>query len=303
MCRRDRPQLGVKVDFAPLRVRRLGDAHAGQDGEEERAGRDRVDGADLLDHRGSLPPLDHRVASVLVIAWSLRRDALEEFPRGHVRGLPPFAGDRRGDHRLDAAQGGACARMGSTSHSGWRVFSTCSPSTASTSSRPAPASRGNYDDLLAGVGVLHWRDQEIEWVQQPIIERNPPRGGSSSYRWRPRFVCGFCGAGAYVLHLVRGGSFACAACAGSVRPSRVSPRGPDETDLRRLARLRAQLGVRGLLDDPNVSRPPKTAPRSVWQWKRRVRALRLLELQIARRLEGLALEKFISREDPWSGSR
>jgi hypothetical protein len=162
--------------------------------------------------------------------------------------------------------------------------------------RPLPPSGRNYDDLVAGVGVLHWRDQEIEWVQLPIIERNPPRSwGSNPHRWRPLFVCD-CAARAVRLHLMRdaggGQRFACAACSGYRRPSRVD-RDPFASDFRRLAKLRAQLGVRGLTDDPNVSKP--RAPRSIMVWRRRVRQLRELELRIAQRLDGVWSERLFGR--------
>jgi hypothetical protein len=75
----------------------------------------RADGADLLDHCGSLPPLDHYVAPIFVVAaQSLRRDVLEDFPGGNVCVLAPFAGNRGSEHGFDAAQGGAGACMGTT---------------------------------------------------------------------------------------------------------------------------------------------------------------------------------------------
>jgi hypothetical protein len=155
-------------------------------------------------------------------------------------------------------------------------------------SRPLPPSGRNFDDLVAGEGCLLWRDQEIEWVLEPIpISKNPPpswRG--SSGRSRPLFRCGECGALVIKLHLHEG-FFHCAACSGYVRPSRRSPRDPLAGDFARLAKLRSLLGVQGLFDDPNVSRPPPSKPRSVWLWKRRVRALRELELRLGQRLDGM----------------
>jgi hypothetical protein len=149
--------------------------------------------------------------------------------------------------------------------------------------RPLPPSGRNYDDLVAEIDGLHWRDQLIEWIEQPIIEKNPPPSWRGRARARPKFVCG-CGRGAYRLHLGADGRFSCAACSGYVRPSRISPRDPLGADFAKLAKLRAQLKIAGLFDDPNISRPAKNKPRSIWLWRRMVQQLRSLELSLGQRL-------------------
>src|SRR5262249_4282549 len=118
--------------------------------------------------------------------------------------------------------------------------------------------------------------------------------GQNPYRYRLKWRCA-CGKGAYTLHSRVNGSLACAACAGFVPESRSDPM---SADFRRLARLRQLLGVRDIYDDPNASKPPKDKPRSVWQWRRRVRDLRLLEQRIGWRLDTEAFELFIARKKP-----
>jgi len=164
-------------------------------------------------------------------------------------------------------------------------------------SRPAALGPQANDIILeAGVSSVRVGVQEIEWVEQQIIAKNPPRSwGDDPYRWRPKWKCPVCERGAYVLHLRADGLFVCAACSGYQPESRTDRM---SGDLRRLARLRKLLKVSGIFDDPNVSRPPKGKPNSIAQWKRRVRDLRLLEQKIASRLEGEAFARFVGREKP-----
>jgi hypothetical protein len=153
------------------------------------------------------------------------------------------------------------------------------------------------DDLvLEAVGdhVVRVSAQEIQWVQQQIIGKNPPRSwGENSYRWRPKWKCPRCPRHAYVLHL-RAGLFVCTGCAGpESRPERL------DGAYRRLNRLRRLLGVTGIFDDVTASKP-KDGPNAIARWRRRVRDLRLTEQEIGQRLEAEAFAKFVGCEKPVS---
>jgi hypothetical protein len=124
-----------------------------------------------------------------------------------------------------------------------------------------------------------------EWELQPIIARNPPRSwGSNTWRARPVFRCPIetCQAGAYHLFLAAR-EFACRRCAGVEYPSR-EDRDPDSALHRRLAKLRAAVGVREPFVDPPS---PSGGPRSKWLFRRKVAALRLVELQTMGAFEAL----------------
>jgi hypothetical protein len=131
---------------------------------------------------------------------------------------------------------------------------------------PSPA-----EVLVAGVGVLYWRDQEIEWRHQPIITRNrPPSWGDRSYRYRPIFVCE-CGRGAFHLFLA-GDRYVCRYCAG-LEPS-THPTGKDlHAKVMRLRRKLGMLDAELLADCPK----PKGGPRARWRFYRTFMQLRLAE--------------------------
>jgi hypothetical protein len=149
--------------------------------------------------------------------------------------------------------------------------------------------------LIAGVGGLYWALGELacegdelacEWELVPIITRNPPRSwGANTWRARPRFRCPFCSAGAYHLFLTARG-FACRRCGGVEYPSRVSGERDEDAALRRrLAKMRAEVGVVSPFEDPLP--PPGVGPRTRWMFYRRLRELRRMEWRLLASCEAL----------------
>jgi hypothetical protein len=151
---------------------------------------------------------------------------------------------------------------------------------------PAAASSGaGKRTLIAGVGALHWAVGELayegelacEWELVPIITRRaPPSWGKNAYRARPRFRCPLCSAGAYHLFFTARG-FACRRCAGVEYPSREDRDDPDAGLRRRLAKMRAEVGVTDPFVDPL---PPPGGPRTVWLFRKKLARLRVMEWRL-----------------------
>jgi hypothetical protein len=140
-----------------------------------------------------------------------------------------------------------------------------------------PSTRpGQKEILVAGLGVLIWRGEAIEFEWQPIITRNPPPSWGTRRHARPKFRCPICAAGAYHLYLA-GERFACRKCAQVEFPSR-EPENRDAAQFLRLDRLRAK--VRAL--------PVPHAPRSKWFFWRQVMKLRLAETAALSEFEAAA---------------